>query len=784
MKVSYAQFTVSGSVTDTAGKPVAYATIKLFQPGSARLYNSTLTDVNGAYTFSKLPQGNYLIKISMVGYRSDSAGISAGPQQEASPYNYILRTSATNLAAVNVVSKKQFIEKRPDRLVVNLENSIIAAGSSMWDAMEKLPAVEISGDDISVLGKSGVVIYVDDKPSYLSGSQLSAFLKSMPSGQVSRIEIITNPSAKYDAAGGSIINIITKKTKVGGWTADLTLSQAQGRYPKSDPSASFTYNAKKWSANASMGFSYAYDYLTRPAYVKYRDQAAITFFDQDQFTKSLNKSASYMAGFDYYFNANNSIGLTVRAIDNNRKDNYSGKTMIYSPSFDSIINTASARRFKNHLYLYTLNYKTKPDSTSSVNMDLNYGQFITNNTQAYNFSFLYPNNDIIRPAEFFNNEVPSTVTITAGTLDYSKKITKTFSLDAGIKSTITKSNSAIFYSQLKNGNWIADGSRDNSFGYKEKIYAAYVSINKSYKYFSMQLGARTEVMNARGSSDNNINVKRNYTQLFPSFTLHYSRKPASQWDLSYSTRVARPNFNYLNPFPVQFDPYTSQVGNAFLVPSYTNTLELAHTFKKKYIVALSYENIRDRIENSVQQNNVTKQLENVIVNIEHCYYYRLYFILPFAITKWWTSNNTFNSYIIEYKTTILNGLYHKSKPVFYINSQNSFTLSKKVNAELTVYYRTPSLNGLFEVGERFFTDAGVRINLIPNKSSLRISVNDIFYTNRWEWSIDHNDQYSGFTTIRDTRLIRLTYNRKFGGSKISRSVRRRTGVEEEQDRLR
>jgi hypothetical protein len=132
----------------------------------------------------------------------------------------------------------------------------------------------------------------------------------------------------------------------------------------------------------------------------------------------------------------------------------------------------------------------------------------------------------------------------------------------------------------------------------------------------------------------------------------------------------------------------------------------------------------------------------------------------------------------------LSGEYHKLKPVFYINSQNSFPFSKKLSGELTMYYRTPSLNGLFEVGARFFTDAGVRINLIPNKSSLRIAVNDIFYTNRWKWSIDYHDQFSGYQTIRDTRLIRVTYNRKFGGSKINRSVRKRTGVEDEQERLR
>lgn len=779
-----AQITLKGRVLDSAGHAVAFSTVKLMTVQKDSVLLNAVADAKGQYIIEAIPAGSYRIHVTAIGYLLYKTEVlTLNKQGEALQMDFQLKRAGKQLAAVTVTAQKPLIEKKPDRIIVNVENNITTAGNSVWDILGKAPGVEAGADNLQILGKPGVTIMVDDRPVYLGAQQIATFLKGLPAGQIAKIEIITSPSARYDAQGGAgIINIITRKSDKYGVTAEAVLSEGQGSYSKTDPSMAIFYNSKKLSMSGSIAYNYDNDYLEKPSYVNYQAPSNV-YFDQHQFSTLLTRNTAYGGTIDYTINTKNTIGFSLRGMANDKREHYSGETIVYGPTPDSSLNTASLRNYTTQLQLYNLYYKLKLDSASSIMANLNYGHYHSVNDQDYNFHFYNSGGSDLRPAEYLFNSVPSDVTIRSGNIDYSRKFRGNLVFETGAKVNETRTNSSVRYNVLKNSVWEPNTAASDEFTYHERINAAYVSFNKAYTYITAQAGLRGEWMKGTGNSIQGAVVDNNYFQLFPSFSFHYSRRPAYQWDLSYSTRVDRPNFSYLAPFAVQSDPYSFQTGNAFLRPSYTNTLELSLTFKKKYTVALSYDNIKDRIEQSVRQDNTTRKIENIITNISHCYYYRLYFIVPFNITRWWNSSNTLNTYIIEYKTNILGGSYHKSKPVFYINSVNTFTFSKKWGAEMTVYYRTPSLNGLYEVGHRFFTDIGARFTLIPDRAALKLSLTDVFFTNRWKWTINYLDQHSGFSTIRDSRVARLTFSYKFGNIKSTRPSKRKTGSEEEQSRL-
>jgi iron complex outermembrane recepter protein len=779
-----AQITLKGRVLDSAGHSVAYSTVKLMTVQKDSVLLNAIADAKGQYIIEAIPAGSYRLHVTAIGYLLYKTDVlTLKRQEEAYQMDFQLQKTGKQLTAVTVTAQKPLIEKKADRIIVNVENNIAAAGNSVWDILGKAPGVEAGADNLQILGKSGVTIMVDDRPVYLSGQQVSTFLKGFPAGQIAKIEIITSPSARYDAQGGAgIINIVTRKSDKYGVTAEVVLSEGQGSYSKTDPSMGIFYNKKKISMSGSIAYNYDNDYLEVPSFVNYQAPSNV-YFDQRQFSTFLTRNTAYGSTIDYTINTKNTIGFTLRGMANGKRERYSGETIVYGPTPDSTFNTASLRNYSTQLQLYNLYYKSKLDSSSSIMANLNYGHYHSVNDQDYNFHFNKADGSELRPAEYFFNSVPSDVVIRSGNIDYSRKFRGNLVFETGAKVNETKTSSSVRYNVLKNSIWEPNTTASDEFTYRERINAAYVSLNKAYKYITAQAGIRGEWMQGDGNSIRGAVVDNNYFQLFPSFSFQYSRRPAYQLNISYSTRVDRPNFSYLAPFAVQSDPYSFQTGNAFLRPSYTNTFELSLTFKKKYTVALSYDNIKDRIEQSVRQDNSTREIENIITNIRHCYYYRLYFILPFNITRWWNSSNTLNSYIIEYKTDILGGSYHKSKPVFYINSYNTFTFSKKWAAEMTVYYRTPSLNGLYEVGHRFFTDIGTRFTLVPDRAALKVSLTDVFFTNRWKWKINYLEQHSGFTTIRDSRVARLTFSYKFGNIKSARPSKRKTGSEEEQNRL-
>lgn len=779
-----AQITLKGRVLDSAGHSVAYSTVKLMPVQKDSVLLSAIADNKGQFIIEAIPAGSYRAHVTAIGYLLYKTNdLTLNRHGEAYQMDFQLQKAGKQLAAVTITAQKPLIEKKPDRIIVNVENNIAAAGNSVWDILGKAPGVEAGADNLQILGKPGVMIMVDDKPVYLTGLQVGTFLKGLPAGQIAKIEIITSPSARYDAQGGAgIINIVTRKSGKYGLTAELVLSEGQGVYSKSDPSMSIFYNSKKVSMSGNIAYYYDNDYLEKPSFVNYQAPSNV-YFDQHQFSTFLTRNTAYGSSIDYNINTKNTVGFSIRGLANGKREHYSGETIVYGPTLDSTIITASLRNYVTQLQLYNLYYKSTLDSSSSIMANLNYGRYHSVNDQDYNFHFYKADGSELRQPEYLFNSVPSDVVIRSGNIDYSRKFRGNLVFETGAKVNETKTSSSVRYNILKNGEWVPNTAASDEFTYRERINAAYVSFNKAYTNFTAQAGIRAEWMTGDGNSIHGTVVDNSYFRLFPSFSFHYSRRPAYQWNISYSTRVDRPNFNNLAPFAVQSDPYSYQTGNAFLRPSYTNTIELSLTFKKKYTVALSYDNIKDRIEQSVQQDNSTREIENIITNIRHCYYYRLYFILPFNIYKWWSSSNTLNSYIIEYKTDILGGSYHKSKPVFYINSFNTFTFSKKWAAEMTVYYRTPSLNGLYEVGHRFFTDIGARFTLAPDRAVLKVSLTDVFFTNRWKWKINYLDQHSGFSTIRDSRVVRLTFSYKLGNIKSARPSKRKTGLEEEQDRL-
>ncbi|WP_083781071.1 TonB-dependent receptor [Chitinophaga pinensis] len=783
-----AQLQIRGTVKeDSTQLPIAYAKITVLNLPDSTIVANAESDAAGGYEIRHLKKGNYALKAVLIGYREVSVPLNlTTTDNNIAEQSLVLKRDPRLLKEVTVASRKPLIEYKIDKIVLNVEKSILTNGNSVWNLLGKSPGVETSGSAVSILGTTGAVVLINGKSTYLRGEQLSNMLRGMAADQVSQIEIIKHPSARYEAGQGvGVVNIRTVRNQAEGMNGTASFTYGQGKYDKYSPAVNLNYKVGKLNAYANYSFMSIKDYQRQPSYVNYADQTVPVYFDQQQYARTINRSHTLIGGLDYTINAKHTIGFQVNAQRVRRKSQYDNDTYIWSKgNIDSIVHTNSAIRYPSGVQLYNVYYNLTMGAKGSLSVNADYAHYNADNGQDYFFSYFNPNMEERKPSAYFRNEAPVKLNVKGITVDFIRKLKNDYTLELGAKSTWMENNSDLVYAELEGDKYRVDTAQLNKFDYTENVNAAYFNLEKAFKKWTVKAGTRVEQTIAKGSvlRQNDI-VDRNYFRVFPSVFAQYVVNKNHEFNFSYTTSFERPNYNYLSPLAIRRDPNAYSTGNPFLKPSYTNTLELAYIFRKKYRVAIEIDNISDRIEQSVQQHYDTQSLQNIIANIDHCYYYRIYFIIPVTITKWWQSNITWNNYLIQYKTPYLNGTYNITKPVFYINANNTFPISKSVTAEMTAYYRTPSLNGLYEVGTRFFVDAAIR-KTFSAKFAAVLSVTDIFYTNRWQWDINYLDQHSGYKTYTDSRVVKLNLSYKFGNSKLRTAKRHTIGIGSERDRMR
>ncbi|MDP4275465.1 MAG: outer membrane beta-barrel family protein [Bacteroidota bacterium] len=779
---------IKGKIFNRAdGKPVEAVAVVLRALPDSTVKSSLFTDSTGMYSFS-VPAGDYFVSVQMVGYKTvktEKITLSASQEKELLPI--FLENYDYKLKEVTVTAQRPFIEQKADRIVMNISESITNSGETAYDLLKKAPGVYLDKDDNIILrGKGGVLVTFNDRQTHLSAKDLANYLKGMQSSEIDKIEIITNPPARYDAAGNSgIINIKTKKNLKPGLNGSI-YSGATRKSKKSEIYAGGNMNFRygKWNVygNYNPG-TYAGNWNSNLD----RKMTGVRF-DQDVDGDWRYNANSFNAGVDYDINRQNTIGIMVRGYGNTEKDHSTSNIYAYGTgaSPDSIISSPSRTNYNFDNMSYNLNFKSNLDTSGKVlNVDIDYATF-NNNSTAYNDNYFYfGNGSEKRPPFFLKGTTPSDITVQSDKIDYENPFKKYFKLEAGAKFSraVTKNN--LNYQEKHSDVWVDDASRSNQFDYYENVLAGYFSLSYDKSKTSIKAGLRAENTWSKGNSVTmNKMVKRSYLDWFPTFFIQEKLSENHSLGFSYNRRIDRPNYQDLNPFVTYLDQYTYGVGNAFLDPQYTHTFSLTHSYKNALITSLSYSHTTDVITEIVEQNDSTRVAYQTKQNLNSMDNLSLNVNFNFNPVKWYRTNNNVTTFYNQYKRKVASQGQVNDQTSFRFNTVNTFTLPKNYSVELSGFYQSKMLYGMFRIKSLYSFDLGIQKDFLKdNKATLKLTVRDIFKTMKSVADLKYDNIDIVSRNTWDSRSINLNFSYRFGSSDIKPSRQRSTGIDSEQGRI-
>jgi ferric enterobactin receptor len=787
---------LKGKILDSEGKGLELVTVSLYQAKDTLLTSTTFTEKDGSYSFDKLSIGKYIIRASLMGYNTGQSPViiftGTGLPEPATIIT--LSPNSRQLKELNVTGRKAFVEQKLDRVVVNVDALIANAGTTAMDVLEKSPGVQVDQNGaISLKGKQGVTIFIDDKPSYLSGADLENYLKSMASTSLEQIEIMSNPPAKYDAAGnGGVINIKTKKGTLKGFNGALNLSVNQGHRTRSANSANFNIRNNKFNYFANLSYNHMAGFTDLDINRRYKneDGSVKSLFNQNSFFNRLGDGYTAKAGADYYQSANTTWGMLMSGIlrKSEQVNNNTSYLSNGAMGLDSVIKAVNTDRtnFKNGTINF--NYRHQFDQKGhGITADADYLNYRTRTDQVYNNSSYLANGNL-KSADILSGELPSDIDIYTLKTDYTLPLRNAFKLEAGLKSSFTKTDNTADYFNTVAQITTVDYDKSNHFIYKENINAAYLNLSREMNRLSVQLGLRMENTVSDGNQLGNLRkpdstFRRNYTGLFPTVYLLYKLDTAAthQLGLNYGRRIDRPYFQDLNPFISPLDKFTFYVGNPFLKPSYTNSLELSHTFKSKYTTTLSYSSSKDDVGETIEI--VDGIYYSRPLNIGKKVVKSISFNAAFSAAGWLSINLYTELANIKTSTDFYTGRLNSSGTYFFISPNASFKLGHDWQAEMSGNYRSKLVEAQFELQRIGQANLAVQKKL-SKSSTLKLSVNDILYTRINKGTINNlalTD--ANWVNRADSRLAILSYSYRFGKAFNSPSKHEASGADAEKNRV-
>lgn len=794
--IAQSNIQITGTIIDSDGNGVDLALVSLLNQTDSVFVKSEFTDEDGSFLLNKVENGSYIIQVNLLGYKtySDAINIQSSKSKMNIP-TITLESDAQMIDQVTIKAKVPFIERKIDRTVVNPEALISNAGSNALEVLEQAPGLSIDNNgSIMLKGRTGVAVFINDKPSYLSGTELENYLRSLPAGSIKQIEIMENPPAKYEAAGNSgVINIIIKRNTLKGIHGNTALSYRRSRYNGSNNSLNLNYNKNKISlfANVYAGFYNSFQDLYINRYYRDENNIRLSSFAQNSFNRNEGRYVNSKVGLDYYLTDATAIGISYknvsqpgeRGVDNNASISDNEDLLLQRVVADNISNSS----FSNGLINFYINHALDTLG-SKISFDTDYVKYSSNNVQVFKNS-IFDNGGALTYEDQIDGEIPSTIEIYAAKTDYSKPFTDGSSFEAGLKTARTKTDNEVAYTNTIDGVTTPNYSLSNRFLYDEWINSGYVNYNRSFGPIGIQAGLRLESTRLEGDQLGNIEIPdtsftRSYTSLFPTF--YASSKLDSNGihtlSFSYGRRIDRPYFQDLNPFIRPLDQFTFYGGNPNLLPTFSHNLSLSHSYKGVFNTSLSYSKTIDGI-------NETLEIRDGIYysrpgNIASGSSYTLSVDANRAITPWYNFNTYLELGHLTYDSELYTEQLNSSGTYYYLSANNSFQLGKGWKAEIGGRYRSDIVAAQLLIKSYTQINLGFQKRILNDKGNLKLSVNDLFYTNRGDGIInnlrltdaDWNSKY-------DSRNVTLTFSLRFGKSLAKKQKYNSSGSDSEQSRV-
>jgi iron complex outermembrane receptor protein len=780
---------------DSENHSVSFANLVLKKAEDSSLVKFAVSDDKGMFEFLSLPARRYFVEASMVGFqRFRSAVFLLEEKGEIELGNLEMKPSDKNLKEVNILGTKPLVSVQPDKMVVNVDNNPLMINSNALEVLRKSPGVMVNQDDqIFLQGKNGLLVYIDGRQSPLSEKDLANWLRTIPSGQIEFIEIITNPSAKYDAAGNAgIINIRLKKNQKKGLNGSINSGFSHGlenehNYGRTNHTLSLNYGKK----NINFYSTYGYDYAKSWSFINLDRSQSEQFFVQRTNTFDTRNTHNGKLGLDWNITKRHSLGIMV---DGNIS---TSQSVLYSTNYISelqnrtpftLLDASNFGDKNTNTGNFNLNHVYKDTSGLEITTDGNLGWYLLGNkTNQPNFyRNISPDQNVVDKS--FGLNTPVDISIFTLKSDVEKKKRKSiFGFGGKISNVLTDNEFTLF--NREGGQNEKDKNQSSRFTYLERVTAAYASFRHSFSpKLTFQAGLRYEHTHSEGNLKSEIPgndslVLRNYENLFPSGGITWNVNKANTLSLNYSRRVDRPVYRFLNPFQYRLDELSYEQGNPFLNPQFTDNFQVSHTLFSMVTSSLGYsltKNFFARIIDSLGDKSFLTRR-----NLANVGTYSFNLSSPLPIRNWWNGfvNFTYNRQLYEANFGEGRNLRLKIN-YFSLYMQHSFSLSKRTNVQVSGSYNSPNVwGGTFRNREFWFVEMGVTQKVFHGKGTLSLTLADIFRSQRWLGRSD----FAGVDIVvwggNDSRLVKAGFSWNFGQSDF-KPGKRKISNQEERSRLR
>lgn len=677
----------------------------------------------------------------------------------------VIETEVNILEEVIITQKKTLYTQKSDRMIFNVESSIVSEGGNAIDALSRAPGVVISQDgEISIRGQQGVGVMINGKLTQLSQKELANYLKSTTSSNIKQIEVITNPSSKYDATGkAGIINIVLKKSNSSGLKGTVFSSYGRGRKNRTNSGLDLSYNKDKFSVFGNYSYTFRGEEERKKfEQIQYKDNSRkeiATKNHQYSITDEPLTSNNFKIGTQYEVSSKTNLEVSLDAKIGRYQNIADGRNTLLNEfnqlQFDALTDNDSKERWYDYTYAFSGTHKFDTNG-KNMSFDLEYetSKFRSNQFQSaqnLNTSTAIDINDR-------RGYIPSQLKVFTGKLDFTNPLQERKTLEWGFKTSIKHNDNPSVYEYYQNDEWIIDPNSSNHFEYKEQIYAAYANYKYQTENFNIQAGLRTEYtaidINQKTLNENH---RDDYLKWFPSVSMKYELNSDHALHTSYSKRINRPSQFDLNPFRFYDDSFNYSQGNPNLVPEITHAAEIGYAWKSAFMASLYFSTTKDvftEIYSYNPENNITVITQ---VNMNKSYNYGVNITNTTDIYKWWAVNTLFNIFENRYKVDIPSTNSIDPIVTFNLNAQNSFSISDSWKAEANAQYQSQSNLGIYKRDAFFDFSVGVSKQILANKGSIKFNITDIFNTNKYHINSTVGETYINKRYNLDSRVATLSF---------------------------
>ncbi|WP_017729704.1 outer membrane beta-barrel family protein [Nafulsella turpanensis] len=730
-----AQQALQGRVVDAAGQDLPYINVALLALPDSSLAGGTVTTESGTFLLPAPEEGSYVLRFSAIGYQelfSDSFIVS-GPSFQQDFGSIRMEEKTAKLKEVTVEALRPTIIQQADRMVVSVEGTALAAGSTAFDVLADAPGVFIDQDGrIQLNGKAGVTIMLDGRLTYLSAADLKSMLEGMPAENIKSIEIITHPSARFDAEGASgILNIQLKEHKGQGVNGSLYTTYAYNQLH------TFAGGGNVFYRTGPLNLFVHLDMAQRPSLRKgvfsrlFVEEQEKTFLEQQIREDKISRTPSLRVGGDYRIREGHQLGLVANIVRQQDTAAFLTETYIGPVSGTPVVfieaDNLTAGRFSNyntHLY-----YSGEFDSLgTAIHLGMSYVN-ILNRESGYFHSFY---RELLPPAEegseLLLSDNPNGYDIYAAKLDFIRPFSRGLKVETGLKASRVISDNDLRFYIHEEGLAVPDPRRSNHFIYKENIYAAYLNLSGPLgSRLSVQAGVRAEDTHSFGvSKTTGQRTKKDFLQLFPSLFIEHKVNKQYQLNYHYSRRIQRPDYEQLNPFIFYLDPFTWSQGNPYLRPQYTHSFGVTQTFKEVYRLVVGYQLSHDFLTELPFMDAAAQTTTFMDYNVEEAHYLSATAVVPVKLFSFWDSQNTAVAAYQEYRTPLPKEEMINQETFYYFQSTHTILLPFALRMEISAAYRGPSIWGVERVEPYGWINAGLKKSLLEDKLEINLGAGDLF----------------------------------------------------------